>query len=868
MDEGTPYDRNTCPRWKYLQEVSFEPPNSNLKAKEWYEKCLRRCERADTFLLENRREDAYVHYLRAFDIYLNRLLKAPDFPEFKEFCADKLAKLKKTMETLYRNAERLKELILEQYERDHESRKKKNPHPSSNVPISARVPINSALGDNFELNLPPNISQSGKSNTPHTITTKPNLQKAQGAYIYDLTITPQALIKLLNESQASGTKPILILDVRETYKYKMEKMNVRYTVNIDPLLLHKDVSSAKIESDLDLHASDPAKLFRMRDRFDLVVVLDECSTRLVAPVINADLFSHNPLHNLILAITEYEPTRRLKRRPLLLEGGFNSWKESAGSDGVETLLPFSKNIDLAMRRNAIGPARSKPIVKTLEQFFRQNRGTYGKVSMRTLSPLNSTPSLELQSPFLSPQGSESVGKSLESFHSTASPADSSTALRKRTIFDDPLYGFTLTKVVTTDGDAPPPSLESLYLPPKEIEQLDAHPDPPSGPPPLPPKPKVLKAPRPCTPPLVSSLSYAMNIGTTGLRNLGNTCYMNSIIQCLNGTIPLSRYFLDGSFKMHINRDNPLGYGGLLVDAFVELVRALWTEGASHVSPIKFKAAVARASSQFQGNEQQDSQEFLAFLLDGLHEDLNLVKERPPPDDDDADLLEKLSEQEASDFAWEQHLHRNNSIIVSLFQGQLKSRLQCGTCSNVSVTFNAFMYLSLPIPTKAGPIHLLDCLELFTQEETLEGENAWFCPRCRSARPSTKRLTISRLPDVLLVHLKRFSYDGPFRNKLDTNITIPARGLNLEGYVPKTAPKSSILSPKGTPIGNSYDLYAVSNHFGSLNGGHYTASVRNGFGGKWHYFDDSRVTTITEKEAVTRAAYNLFYVRTNSETAHM
>ncbi|KAJ9088006.1 ubiquitin-specific protease doa4, variant 2 [Entomophthora muscae] len=609
----------------------------------------------------------------------------------------------------------------------------------------------------------------------------------------------------------------------------------------------------------------------MREKFDLVVVLDEESTRTVPPIINAGTSStQNPLHNLVLAITEYEPTKHLKQRPFLLEGGYKAWKQFAGSAGVLTSPPFTKKTEnYAMKRNAISPARSKPIIKNLEHFFRQNQepSTSVKASLQTPSPLFSTPIPEMQNHNLSPMSRGSMAGSIDSFHSTNSPLESPIALaRQKTVFDNPLYGFTLTKEDTKSSveRKAAASLDSIYIPPAK---------PPTNllPPPLPPKPKSLKSARPCTPPLVSSLSYAMNIGTTGLRNLGNTCYMNSIIQCINGTIPLSRYFLDGSFKMHINRDNPLGSGGTLVDAFEELVRVLWTEGSSYISPTKFKAAVGKASSQFKGNEQQDSQEFLAFLLDGLHEDLNLVKKKAYIEDDDDDYLETLSDQEASDYAWDKYLQRNNSIIVSLFQGQLKSRLQCSVCSKTSVTFNTFMYLSLPIPSlksKASPVHLLECLDLFVQEETLDGDNAWFCPRCKCARPSTKRLTISRLPDVLLIHLKRFSYEGPFRNKLDTQVNIPIRGLNLDKYIPRTAPKSNILSPKGTPIGNSYDLYAVSNHFGSLNGGHYTASVRNGFGGKWHYFDDSRVTTISEKEAVTKAAYNLFFVRTNSETAHL
>ncbi len=343
------------------------------------------------------------------------------------------------------------------------------------------------------------------------------------------------------------------------------------------------------------------------------------------------------------------------------------------------------------------------------------------------------------------------------------------------------------------------------------------------------------------------------IGAVGLMNLGNTCFMNAALQCLFNCTPLTDYFLGIYWEDEVNSDNVLGHKGEMVKAYARLLESLWSSNSSSVrNPSAFKHTVGSIMPMFSGNEQHDVHEFVAFMLDAMHEDLNRVKGKKPYIKR-SEWREEEDEEITARKAWKGYLLRNRSIIVDLFQGQLRSQLRCLYCGYVSVTFDPFMYLSVPL-LKADlkkSITLQQCLEYFCEEEALDDKEQWFCPMCKCSVPSVKKFDLWKLPSVLIIHFKRFVYDNKRRRcRNNVNVSFPISSLDLSCFV-----KSYQREPP------HYDLFAVANHHGGkISSGHYTAQTLSRVTNEWNNFNDSNVQPVcaSKVSSSNEKAYVLFY----------
>jgi len=352
----------------------------------------------------------------------------------------------------------------------------------------------------------------------------------------------------------------------------------------------------------------------------------------------------------------------------------------------------------------------------------------------------------------------------------------------------------------------------------------------------------------------SSFSSGVPRGLVGLKNIGNTCFMNSILQCLLNTPLLSDYFMN---KSHLREKNPKSRG--LAEAFGSLLEKVKSHTGTNKSysggesTYDLKSHISRVNSMFSGYEQHDAQEFLKALLEGINDDLSRVVTKPAYKELTADPKKNI--QDISDEWFNYMLARDNSIITDLFCGQLLSKTVCNHCGNESLAFDNFWDLALSFNRAGGgSCNLMEMLEQFLKEEELE--DLFYCEKCKVRRKSKKRFVIWRLPKVLVVQLKRFEYNQWRREKINKSVSFPVKNLNLSQFVKE----STDMSVRNA----NYTLYGIVNHGGSLNGGHYTAECMNNENKKWYDFNDSMVdeTRMKMDEAASSSPYILFYMKSS------
>lgn len=394
-------------------------------------------------------------------------------------------------------------------------------------------------------------------------------------------------------------------------------------------------------------------------------------------------------------------------------------------------------------------------------------------------------------------------------------------------------------------------------------------------------------------------SYDINQahGLSGLQNIGNTCYMNSIIQALSSLDPFRSYLLTNQhLKVLLHKAKKdqktadlcqKDVDNSIVHRLSNLFKLMWNQNRI-VIPEQFKNTVSNKNKMFLGFQQHDSQELLNMLLESIHDELKvnisivyknidpkvqkfmmikrkyLEKEKDNTfyNDEESNFNKYLKEFKKDDAVryingsyyvyWENYIKKSYSIITRLFTGIFLSIVQCSKCYNTSESFEPFNILSIELGNTRKTTTLDACLSKFTCEEILDGDNKYYCSECKQNNRAIKKIVIWKAPEILIIQLKRFKNYGHVLTKINTNVKIPLVDFDISQYMSQD------------DITDKYMLQSISSHIGTCGAGHYTAHCRNSINDEWYEFDDGSVEhnpiDKDDEHIVSNNAYILFYVK--------
>lgn len=337
---------------------------------------------------------------------------------------------------------------------------------------------------------------------------------------------------------------------------------------------------------------------------------------------------------------------------------------------------------------------------------------------------------------------------------------------------------------------------------------------------------------------IDTFSSYDNKGLTGLCNLGNTCFMNSTLQCLSHTYELNEFLNNEKFWTKRLNNIP---DGLILWEWDKLRNLMWSENCV-IEPKGFfqavrKVAMIKEKVLFTGYAQNDITEFLQFCIDSFHNAIHRKVEMTISGNakNSTDTIAKKCYEMMKNM-----YNTDYSEILKLFYGISVSQIisESGTYKNI--TPEPFFNLCVELTNKNT---LEDCIKQYTSVELLTNDNQIYNEKTKEKEDAKKKIIFWSLPEILVITLKRFKNNNMKDQRL---IDFPINDFDLSEYI--------IGYDKNTYV---YDLYGVCNHSGGTSGGHYTSFVKTSTG-EWYHFNDTIVNKVEEERIKTQQAYCFFY----------
>ena len=332
-------------------------------------------------------------------------------------------------------------------------------------------------------------------------------------------------------------------------------------------------------------------------------------------------------------------------------------------------------------------------------------------------------------------------------------------------------------------------------------------------------------------------------GLTGLSNLGNTCFLNSTVQCLSHCYEFNEFLNNEKWRVNLNEVND----SLLLIEWDNLRKLMWSENCV-ISPGRFVTTVQKVSAikqrdLFTGFAQNDLPEFLLFLMDCLHNSIN----RSVKINITGKILNNKDKLAKQCYEMIKNMYsKDYSEILDIFYGTHVSIVKDTNYKTLNNTPEPYFLINLPIPEDNNNPNLYDCFDLFTKVELLSGNEKY--DNNGEKIDAFREIKFWSFPKVLVIDLKRFKSNGRKNNKL---ITFPLEDLTLVKYCIGYNKESYI-----------YDLFGICNHSGGTMGGHYTAYVKNA-NDNWYHYNDTSVKKVDNIDnLISNKAYCLFYRKKN------